>query len=280
MRKMLPKSGLLSVLCVSVFLVLSTVAYGSEEHHGDAHHGDAHHGGGHHGAVGCYVTPSAAMKAIIEGNDSFTEHHEGEYFEPFQNGQTPNLTVISCSDSRVHTGLFGLDCNNNVFIIRNVGNQVRNSEGSVDYGVRHLPCRVLLVMGHSSCGAIKAAMGDYSGETKGIKAELDPLKPVISADDGKGDFNARWAKNVERNVDYQVKYAMDLYADKIKSGEMVVVGGVYDFNNNYGKGRGTLVITNINGETDPNKIMDNPILSEVPKSEIVHHVSSLAPGLK
>lgn len=224
-------------------------------------------------------TPEQTIAAAVQGNDQFKHHHDKAHFEPFQKGQVPNLTVITCSDSRVHTQLFGGQPDNNIFIIRNVGNQIKNSEGSVDYGVRHLPTKILLVMGHSSCGAIKAAMGDYSGETKGIKAELDPLKPVMDADDNKGDVTSRWAKNVERNVDYQVKYAMELYADKIKAGELVVVGGVYDFNDLYSKGRGSLVITNINGETNPNAIMGNPVLKELEKGEIVNHVGSLAPAL-
>lgn len=237
-------------------------------------------GGGGHGSAPAAkaMTSEETIKAVIQGNDQFKSHHASQYFEAYQKGQAPNLTVISCADSRVHTPLFGMDPHNNIFIIRNVGNQVQNSEGSVDYGVRHLPTKILLIMGHSSCGAVKAAMGDYSGETSGIKKELDSLKPVIAADDYQGGFDLRWAKNVERNVDYQVKHAMKIYADKIKAGEMIVVGGVYDFNDLYGKGRGSLVITNIGGETNPNKIMGHPVLSELDKGAIVNHVGSLAPA--
>lgn len=221
----------------------------------------------------------ATVKMAVSGNDEFTAHNDSHHFDAFQTGQTPTLTVITCSDSRVHTHLFGMEPDNNIFIIRNIGNQVQNSEGSVDYGVRHLPTKILLIMGHSGCGAIKAAMGDYSGESKGIKAELDPLKPVISAGDKAGDMNSRWSKNVERNVDYQVKAAMALYKDKVEAKELTVVGAVYDFNDLYGKGRGKLIITNINGETAPTQIMSNPVLKELNRGEIVNHVSSLAPAL-
>ncbi|MCB2184259.1 MAG: carbonic anhydrase [Desulfobulbaceae bacterium] len=237
------------------------------------------HGGGHGAGAATQAakSPSETIKAVIEGNNTFKEHAGSRHFDSFQNGQVPNLTVISCADSRVHTHLFGFEPDNNIFIIRNVGNQVKNSEGSVDYGVHHLPTKILLIMGHSSCGAVKAAMGDYSGETSGIKNELDPLMPVISQDDGEGSFKERWAKNVERNVDYQVDYSMKLYHDKVSHGDMVVVGGVYDFNNNYGQGRGSLIITNINGEKAPNKIMQDPVLKELAKGDVVTHVSSLAP---
>ncbi|MDH3360239.1 MAG: carbonic anhydrase, partial [Desulfobulbaceae bacterium] len=214
--------GLTMAACLAVI----PAAYASEAGHGGH--------GGHEAAEAKSMTPAETLKAAIEGNDSFKGHHDSHYFDAYQEGQIPGLTVISCADSRVHTSLFGMDPNNNIFIIRNIGNQIANSEGSVDYGVRHLPCKVLLVMGHSSCGAVKAAMGSYSRETSGIKNELNSLKAVMAKDDGKGSFKERWAKNVERNVDYQVNYALKLYNDKVKNGDMAVVGAVYDFNNLYG----------------------------------------------
>jgi carbonic anhydrase len=216
------------------------------------------------------------MKKIIEGNDTFKHTHHRNHFEAFQNGQVPNLTVITCSDSRVHDQLFGFEADNNIFIIRNVGNQIENSEGSVDYGVYHLPTKILMILGHSSCGAIKAAMGDYSHETPGIQKELDTLKPVIEMDNGSGPFNDRWAKNVERNVDLQVAHALELYKEKVDAGQLVIVGAIYDFNDLWGKGRGSLVVVNINGETSVNKIMSHPVLDELSKAEIVTHVGSRA----
>ena len=69
------------------------------------------------GAKGDLQSPAAALKAVIEGNERFTAHHDHNYFEAYQKGQIPAVTVISCSDSRVHTPLFGMDPHNNVFII-------------------------------------------------------------------------------------------------------------------------------------------------------------------
>ncbi len=234
---------------------------------------DAAHGGGH---AMSNATPNSTIKKVIQGNDSFKHSHKRDHFEAFQAGQVPNLTVITCSDSRVHTQLFDFEPDNNIFIIRNVGNQITNSEGSVDYGVHHLPTKVLLVLGHSSCGAIKAAMGDYSGETTGIKAELDTLKPTIDMDNGEGPFNDRWAQNVERNVDLQVAHGLELYKDKVEAGELAVVGAVYDFNDLWGKGRGSIVVVNVNGETNVNNMMNHPVLNELSKAEIVTHVGSHA----
>ncbi len=231
--------------------------------------------GGHGDATQVTKSPSETLGAVIEGNNSFKQYAHRGHFDAFQDGQAPNLTVITCSDSRVHTHLFGFQPDNNVFMVRNVGNQVQNSEGSVDYGVHHLPTKILLILGHSSCGAIKAAMGDYSGETRGIKKALDPLMPVISQCDGTGSFKERWAKNVERNVDYQVNHSLNLYSAKISHGGMVVVGCIYDFNNIYDQGRGSLVITNVNGEKTPAHIIQHPVLKDLAKGNVVTHISRI-----
>ncbi|MDG4476522.1 carbonic anhydrase [Thiovibrio frasassiensis] len=265
MKKISPVTKLASTLACAAMLACVPAAFAS--------------GSGHDAPAVAVKSAEGTIKAAVSGNDQFTSHNDSHHFDGFQTGQTPTLTVVTCSDSRVHTHLFGMEPDNNIFVIRNIGNQVKNAEGSVDYGVRHLPTNILMIMGHSSCGAVKAAMGDYSGETKGIKAELDTLKPVIAAGDNSGDINARWSKNVERNVDYQVKSALELYKEKVQAKELTVVGAVYDFNDLYGKGRGRLVITNINGETNPAKIMAHPVLKELNRGEIVNHVGSLAPAL-
>ena len=266
MKKVL-KNGFLA-FSFSVLFATAPLAMASD--------GGNAHGGGHGGASQPETTASETMKAVIEGNDTFKMHHDSHYFDAFQDSQIPVLTVVTCSDSRVHTNLFGFVPDNNIFMVRNIGNQVVNSQGSVDYGIRHLPTKVLLILGHSGCGAIKAAMGDYSGESSGIKKELDPLKPVIAQDDGAGEFKERWVKNIERNVDYQVDYSMKLYEEKISHGDVVIVGAVYDFNDIYGQGRGSLIITNINGEKSPNMIMQHPVLKDLSRGPIVTHVSSRA----
>lgn len=259
------RKTLLLGLALTASLSFAGTALASDDHHGHA--------------AAPTVSDAAVLKNAISGNDRFKAKHPKKSFEAYQKTQVPNLTVVSCSDSRVHTDLFGIDPHNNIFVIRDIGNQIKTAAGSVDYGVRHLPTRILLILGHSGCGAVKAAMGDYSGETAGIKAELDTLKPVIAADDKNGDFDQRWSKNVERNVDYQVKQAMEQYGDKVKVGQLTIVGGVYDFNDFYGKGRGTLVVTNIGGETDPAKIAAHPAMKELSKAQAANHVGSLAPAL-
>ncbi len=217
---------------------------------------------GHGGSV---MSPAKALEKIVTGNDQFVKSHKPHYFEPYQTSQHPFVTMITCSDARVQTNALLPDAIDKVFVIRNIGNQLVVSRGSIDYGILHLHTPILLILGHTHCGAVKAAMGDYKGETEGIRNELDHLHLPLMADTGKGDFELRWLKNVERNVDWQVAQAMSFYPNLVKSGKLVVVGAVYDFLNVYGKGYGRMVIINVNGVTCPQKIQNHPVLNDLSK---------------
>jgi len=210
-------------------------------------------------------SPSTVLKVIVNGNNKFVHGHSRGYFLPYQNSQHPILTMITCSDARVQTNIFTFDPIDKIFVIRNIGNQIRTSEGSIDYGVLHLHTPILLILGHTHCGAIKAAMLNYSNETTGIVEELDKLHLPLSLAHAQGSFEQRWLKNVQVNVDYQVEFCVKRYAKLIKAGELVVVGAVYDFINAYKRGYGRVIITNINGIKDIDKIKKCKALKKVSK---------------
>jgi carbonic anhydrase len=138
-------------------------------------------------------------------------------------------------------------------MVRNIGNQLATAEGSVEYGVHHLHTPLLIFVGHSSCGAIKAASGDYRKESKTIRRELDTIKIP------KGGENLA---GVKLNVNNQVAGAMKKFAHEVKDGHLTVIGAVYDFSNEFGKGYGRLNIINLNGETDSARIASSRLLSD------------------
>ena len=82
-----------------------------------------------------------------------------QHYTPFVGGQSPRATVITCADSRVQSNAWDQTPENDDFTVRNIGNQVSNALGSVEYGVEELHTPLLLVVGHTGCGAVKAAMG-------------------------------------------------------------------------------------------------------------------------
>jgi carbonic anhydrase len=194
----------------------------------------------------------AAVQHILKGNDRYVKSRKAPSFATAIAGQTPKATVVSCSDSRVQADAIDQDPEGDLFMVREIGNQVVTGEGSVEYGVRHLHTPLLLVVGHSSCGAVKAAMGDYSGLEPAIKRDLDTLKAIK----GNAEDSRAVMRSVEQNVHAQVKFALEKFAPEVKAGKLAVMGSVYDFRNDYQQGHGRLVFVNVNGATDPASIRE------------------------
>jgi len=189
----------------------------------------------------------AFLRDAFADNDTYMEHGE-KFFAAFADKQTPRATVITCADSRVHSQAWDLTPENDDFTIRDIGNQVENVEGSVEYGVEHLHTPLLLVIGHTGCGAVKAAMGDITKLSDPIRKELQhlqvpPANPTKAAD-------VAWAEAVVANVNNQVAFSLKRFNHEVHEGTLTVVGAVYDFRNDLGQGAGKLVIVNVNGNAD------------------------------
>jgi len=192
------------------------------------------------------------IKNLMQDNASFVKSHKPGYFKKITEGQHPRATVVTCSDSRVHTHALDKTPDGDLFMVRNIGNQLATAEGSVEYGVHHLHTPLLVFVGHAACGAIAAASGDYSKESNPIKRELDTIQ--ISKG---GDIMA----GVKLNVNRQVTAAMQKFEHEIKEGKLTVMGAVYDFRNDLKHGQGKLNVINLNGETDEAKLAKNPLLA-------------------
>ncbi len=205
------------------------------------------------------------LKEILQYNDAFVRSHGAQDFAPYQSAQHPFLTLVTCADARIQTEVLLPGAIDKIFVIRNIGNQIVNAQGSVDYGVLHLRTPILLILGHTGCGAIKAAMGDYSNETFGIISELDHLHLPLNREEKEESFDTLWLKNTESNIHYQVEWALKCYKEKVTSGELTIIGAIYDFMNIYRKGFGRVIIINLNGEKDPHIIKDHHLLTDINK---------------
>lgn len=194
----------------------------------------------------------AFIREIQSDQKAYAAAKGAAFFRELARGQKPRATVVSCSDSRVHTNMWDKTPEGDLFVIRNIGNQLATSLGSVQYGVNHLGSSLLLIVGHSRCGAVGAALGDYSRLEAPIRKELD----TIVVDKGGTSING-----VKTNVNHQVAAAMREWGDRARAGELLIVGAVYDFANDMRMGAGKLNIININGETDPAKLRNMPALA-------------------
>ena len=225
------KKQFAALLAAAAFAMPMAVHASSDHAHGDA------------------AVAQAFIKEIQADQTAYAATKGTAFFKELSKGQTPRATVVTCSDSRVHTNMLDKTPEGDLFMVRNIGNQMATSKGSVQYGVNHLASSLLLVIGHSSCGAIKAAGGDYSTLEEPIKKELDTINIT------KGSANI---DGVKTNVNNQVAAALKEWADKVKKGELLVVGAVYDFADDMKQGAGKRNIININGETDPSKLRNMP----------------------
>jgi len=205
---------------------------------------------------------------IRQANTHFMRTHGPAHFKPFLDSQHPRATVVTCSDSRVHTHALDASPDGDLFMIRNIGNQVATAEGSVEYGVHHLHTPLLLIVGHVACGAIKAAASDYSKESGAIRRELDTIQ-IPKNDPG--------LNSIKLNVNNQVRQAMSKFENEVISGHLTVMGAVYDFKNEMRQGQGRLNIINVNGETDAAKIAGMEVMKEAPAHKPVRVVHRPVP---
>lgn len=202
--------------------------------------------------------PAQLVEHLLQDNQRYQKTHAHDFFASFQDEQTPSITLLSCSDSRAHSNSFLSNPTNTVFSIRNIGNQVHNNFGSVDYGIYHLHTPILLILGHTHCGAVHAALSNYQSESFAIVREIDhlaiPLRNLLSPLPHQQSLEIIWNQGVEQNVDYQVQTALRRYEKEVKTKRLMILGAVYDFTNAYQQGEGQLVITNVNGMTSPTPI--------------------------
>jgi carbonic anhydrase len=195
--------------------------------------------------------PEAVLAQLLEGNKRYASgapaqpRRTPQDFAPLAEGQTPLAVVVGCSDSRVAPELIFDQGVGDLFIVRVAGNVISGAgasvKGSVEYAVAELGVRLILVLGHSQCGAVKAAIKhiDANDALPGSIGDLvTTIKPAVAAAKSKpGDLLDNVIKaNVERGVE-RLNGLTPILSDAVKAGRVKVVGGVYDL----GSGKVTIL---------------------------------------
>lgn len=136
-------------------------------------------------SAGAGVTPSDALARLIAGNARFVsgtiKNYEGipERRLALAGGQTPYATLLTCSDSRVAPELVFDEHVGDLFVFRNAGNfVVPEVLGTLEYGYSALGVKLIVVMGHTSCGAVNATY-DAVAEHKALPPNLDLIQKAI-----------------------------------------------------------------------------------------------------
>lgn len=186
------------------------------------------------------MTPQEAFDVLIAGNHRFvnnlTENKDSHNFLMMnKDKQHPFVSMLSCSDSRAPVEMLFDQALGDVFSVRLAGNIASDKAiGSLEFGCKYLGSKLIVVLGHSGCGAVKAACDDFKdghiGEiTNLIKPAVRLEKSILQA---RNSSNAEFvAKVCELSVQVQMDeiiHTSDILQDMVASRQIAIVGGIYD----------------------------------------------------
>ncbi|MBA6156117.1 carbonic anhydrase [Tenacibaculum sp. S7007] len=186
------------------------------------------------------LTPNSVLQDLLDGNnrytnDNLTASNVSELVKQTTGGQFPKAVILSCIDSRVPVEMVFDQTIGDVFVARVAGN-FENVDilGSMEYSCAVAGSKLVMVLGHESCGAVKAACDGV--ELGNITAMLDNIIPAakLSSEQVEGEANSSNAEFVAKTVENNVRLTMDRIREKSKilqemedNGEIQIVGGVY-----------------------------------------------------
>jgi carbonic anhydrase len=180
-----------------------------------------------------------ALNQLIAGNDRYMKGKSiHPRFEPVERertareGQAPIATVLGCSDARVPPEVVFDQGFGQLFIVRVAGNVCSTAElASIEYGVKYLKTPLIVVLGHTKCGAVNGALSgqELKGSLPKLMALITPALTSVQKSGLKGDALERAAveANVKHTIDEILAGSPGL-AEKVKSGQIIIVGAVRD----------------------------------------------------
>ena len=183
-----------------------------------------------------YANPYIGMQKLMGGNRRFVEgksikpRQDSNTIELLENGQKPFATIVGCSDSRVPNELIFDQGLGDLFIIRTAGQvSAAASYGSMEFSVLKLNTKLIVVLGHTECGAVAAAVSRPEDVPGHIVTLINEIKHAAVKCVGKPGDPVNNA--VRQNVIDQTMSLRDLdpiLSKKYKNGEILIVGAVYD----------------------------------------------------
>lgn len=187
------------------------------------------------------LTPNSVLQDLLEGNQRFVNGNtqavdNSALVNQTTGGQFPKAVVLSCIDSRVPVETVLDQAIGDIFVSRVAGN-FENVDilGSLEYSCKAAGSKLVMVLGHESCGAVKAACDGV--ELGNITAMLDNIMPAVrqSVEEVEGEANSSNNEFVAKTVENNVKLTIQRIREKSQilkemedNGEISIVGGVYN----------------------------------------------------
>ncbi|MFC0774660.1 carbonic anhydrase [Terrimonas alba] len=185
------------------------------------------------------LTPYQGYELLVEGNQRFinnlkADHDHLEMINETREGQYPFAVILSCMDSRTSTELIFDQGLGDIFSIRVAGNIVNNDIlASIEYAIKYVGSKVLMVLGHTECGAIKSArQGVTDGHITSLLSRIQPsISKALLQDNNNHLFHDEVAyANVENSLE-EILTRSDIVKEMFKKGEIGLVGGIYNVEN-------------------------------------------------
>lgn len=186
------------------------------------------------------ITPRIALNILKEGNNRFinnlkTNRNLLEQVNATRDGQWPFATILSCIDSRTSAELVFDQGLGDIFSVRIAGNIINTDIlGSMEFACKVAGSKLIVVLGHSKCGAVKGACDHL--EMGNLTELLAKLQPAVYQEkdtiDNRNSENETFVENVSMiNVKRNVKNIIErsfIIEQMVENGEVGVVGGMYD----------------------------------------------------
>jgi len=189
-----------------------------------------------------YNANASPLDKLKEGNERFMKGHSIHPDESLarikeiKKAQHPFVTVVSCSDSRIPPELIFDQGLGDIFTIRTAGNVIGDYElGSVEYAVEHLECKLIVVLGHESCGAIQAFLSSGNERHKDhIQNIIDYLSKEQEQKDILDSLTSNPDLAVRANIQHGVtllKNSTPILKSMYESKKVKIIGAYYDLDN-------------------------------------------------
>lgn len=186
------------------------------------------------------ITPQKALNLLEEGNKRFVNNLKInrnllQQANETSDGQHPFAVILSCIDSRTSAELIFDQGLGDVFSIRVAGNIVNEDVlGSMEFGCKVAGAKIIVVLGHTKCGAIKGACDHV--EMGNLTALLSKIRPAVDEEltikENRSSKNSEFVERVSAiNVNRSVKSIIErspILKEMIESGEIGIVGGIHD----------------------------------------------------
>jgi len=181
------------------------------------------------------VNPSKnPLERLVQGNQRYvsstTVCHEDWSIKrsALLTNQKPFAVIVACSDSRVPPEIVFDQSLGDLFVVRVAGNIVDDfAVGSIEYGVNILGANLVLVLGHSNCGAVDAALKGMKFDNH-IQEVLNAIQPAIAVTKGEaGDLLEKATKANVKIVEDKLKTSKPLLAKLLEEGKLRISGGYY-----------------------------------------------------